>query len=334
MTYLRLLWTKYDQFGGRAGRREFWQFMAVHIVLLVIAWVIDYQVLLRGLEPWYVTGPPLWSQGIFAAPTISIYFYISIVPALALGSRRLHDTGRSGWWQVFMVSWVPAAMFAALRGTASSTGVDVDGYDDLLRTGYDDLLRTLTLVFFSVALLGTLVFFIFALLRGDEDANRYGQPGLSPDRPVVYWTVLTTRYAKFSGRAGRKEFWLFALVSAMIGYIAATLDQWLFASLDPLGDGTGMLGLILFLATIVPYIALVTRRFHDIGRSGWWQLLWLAGVFGLVILLFVLVFVSLGLITIGLTVLALIACIRPVIWLCKRSQEGENKYGEPPIAPT
>ena len=331
MTYLRLLWTKYDQFGGRAGRREFWQFMAVHIVLLVIAWVIDYQVLLRGLEPWYVTGPPLWLQGIFAAPTISIYFYISIVPALALGSRRLHDTGRSGWWQVFMVSWVPAAMFAALRGTASSTGVSIDGYDDLM--GYDDLLSTLTLVFFSVALLGTLVFFIFALLPGDEGANRYGQPGLSPDRPAVYWTVLTTRYAKFSGRAGRTEFWLYALVAAMVGYIAATLDQWLFTNLDPLGDGTGMLTLILFLATIVPNIALVTRRFHDIGRSGWWQLLWLFSLVSLPILLVVLVYARGGLILIGLTILALILWIRHFIWLFKRGQEGENKHGAPPITP-
>ena len=72
---------KYAVFSGRARRKEYWMY-----TLFV---VIIYAVLLGiGIA--------------IKTPIIAIVFYIAILlPSLAVGVRRLHDTGRSGWWLLF-----------------------------------------------------------------------------------------------------------------------------------------------------------------------------------------------------------------------------------------
>ena len=285
MMYLQVLRTKYDQFGGRAGRREFWLFWLVHFVLSVIAGVVDDRVLAQDSE-WFQFGP-----------LFSIYWLITIVPVLALGARRLHDTGRSGWYQVVFAFWFPTVLFAVFAIVLELMGVDIGA----------GFFLALAFVFFMVALVGTLILFIFAVLPGDESDNQYGNPAESPNRPPVYWTVLTTRYAMFAGRAGRKEFWLYTLVGQVVLWAARALDQSFLTGAFP-GDGGGLIGVLIIIATIVPALALGARRLHDIGRTGWWQLLLIPPIT-----------------PIGLILL--------IIWAIMPSQEGENKHGEPAIAP-
>ena len=79
-----------------------------------------------------------------------------------------------------------------------------------------------------------------------------------------------SKYATFSGRASRPEFWWFSLFQPLVLAVAAMLSETLYA--------VGALGLLL------PMLAVGTRRLHDIGRSGWWQLLILTGVGYLVLL--------------------------------------------------
>lgn len=165
----------------------------------------------------------------------------------------------------------------------------------------------MTLVFGVAALIGTVILLVFALMPGDESDNEYGMAAASPDRPAVYWTVLTTRYAMFAGRAGRTEFWLYTLVSLLaVAAITSTLDQWLLADLVADNSTTGPITLIMWLATIVPALALGARRLHDTGRSGWWQLLFILILIGWIVLL---------------------------VFFVMPSQEGENKHGEPPMTP-
>lgn len=76
-----------------------------------------------------------------------------------------------------------------------------------------------------------------------------------------------SKYATFSGRARRSEFWWFAL-AAFIG------------SLIP------VLGYVISLACIIPNIAVGVRRLHDIGKSGWFYLLALIPVVGALILIY------------------------------------------------
>jgi uncharacterized membrane protein YhaH (DUF805 family) len=73
------------------------------------------------------------------------------------------------------------------------------------------------------------------------------------------------KYATFSGRARRKEYWYFTLFSTLIAMSLAIID---FA----LGE-MGILSDLYSLGVLLPSIALGVRRMHDTGRSGWWLLL-------------------------------------------------------------
>ena len=79
-----------------------------------------------------------------------------------------------------------------------------------------------------------------------------------------------TRYFDFSGRASRKEFWLFSL-ALLVGWAALlTLDiqfGWAF-------EASGPLSLAFHYATLIPWLAVSARRLHDSDRSGAWILVW------------------------------------------------------------
>lgn len=79
-----------------------------------------------------------------------------------------------------------------------------------------------------------------------------------------YYIDVLKNYAVFTGRARRKEFWMFVLfnciVSFVIGFIGGLTKMPFLAN-------------IYSLAVFVPTIAVGARRLHDINRSGWWQLL-------------------------------------------------------------
>ena len=100
--------------------------------------------------------------------------------------------------------------------------------------------------------------------------------------------MTTAAYAQFEGRASRSEYWWFYLFTVLVS-----------AAADSLGGTVGNLASLFFL---LPGLALVARRLHDTGRSGWW---------------FLLIFTIIGI---------------PVVlyWLVKDSDAGANKYGEGP----
>ena len=79
------------------------------------------------------------------------------------------------------------------------------------------------------------------------------------------------KYAQFSGRAGRKEYWFFAL--------------WQFGIFIALGLFTGPLYTVYFLATLIPDIAVGVRRLHDINRSGGLIFIGLIPIIGWIVLL-------------------------------------------------
>ena len=100
---------------------------------------------------------------------------------------------------------------------------------------------------------------------------------------------LTTRaYADFSGRASRSEYWWFYLFTVLATAAAGALG--------------GTVGNLASIAFFLPSLALLVRRLHDVGRSGWWFLIVFTGI-GLFVLLY---------------------------WLVKASDAGTNAYGEGP----
>ena len=110
-------------------------------------------------------------------------------------------------------------------------------------------------------------------------------------------TTCMGKYATFSGRATRSEYWWFYLFSLLLGWFADVVG-----ALTIPGAAGQYLGMMVGLVLLVPSLSAATRRLHDTGRSGWWQLL----IFTIV----------------GIVVL--------VVWSASEGEKTANAYGEPP----
>ncbi len=104
------------------------------------------------------------------------------------------------------------------------------------------------------------------------------------------------KYADFSGRASRSEYWFFYLAIFLIGLILGVIDVMV---------GTNALSALWNLAVLVPSLAVAVRRLHDTDRSGW-NLLWL--------------------------LLPVVGAIVLLVFFCSASK-APNKYGEGPSGP-
>ena len=123
-----------------------------------------------------------------------------------------------------------------------------------------------------------------------------------------YLEVLKNNYANFSGRARRKEYWMFSLVNIII---IAILYAIIMSSVDYYtGDisGLGIVALVILciyaLGIFIPSLAVTIRRLHDTDKSGWWYLISFIPFGGLVIFIF----------------------------MCLDGTKGSNKFGDDPKA--
>lgn len=112
---------------------------------------------------------------------------------------------------------------------------------------------------------------------------------------VFDWFIKCMKnYANFNGRARRKEYWFFRLSIFILVIIASIVDMVLETEVI-------FTGLVL-LATFIPDLAVSSRRLHDTERSGWWFLISLIPIIGIILL---------------------------VIWFATEGQSENNFYGEP-----
>ena len=118
-----------------------------------------------------------------------------------------------------------------------------------------------------------------------------------------WYLEVLRKYAVFSGRARRKEYWYFVLFSTLISIALMAIDG-ITGTFSPL-VGTGLLGGLYTLAVLIPTIAVSIRRLHDTGHSGWWLFIVLIPLIGAIVLF---------------------------VFLVKNSQPDENQYGPNPKA--
>jgi len=109
------------------------------------------------------------------------------------------------------------------------------------------------------------------------------------------------KYADFSGRARRKEYWFFVLFNILISVVLTVCD--VFVGTYSAAASVGILSGIYTLAVLIPGIAVTVRRLHDTGRSGWWILIVLVPIVGWIVLL---------------------------VFMLINSQPGQNAYGPSP----
>ncbi len=112
---------------------------------------------------------------------------------------------------------------------------------------------------------------------------------------------LTKKYACFSGRARRQEYWLFVLFNIIACIIVSVVSGVLVSVTNV--TAFAFLGAIYSLAVLIPGFAVFVRRMHDIGKSGWWWLIAFIPIIGAIVL---------------------------IIFCCLDSQPGENQYGPNP----
>ncbi|MBN8551971.1 MAG: DUF805 domain-containing protein [Caulobacterales bacterium] len=86
------------------------------------------------------------------------------------------------------------------------------------------------------------------------------------------------KYAQFTGRSGRAEFWWYCLALLILNLVVQTVDQMI-------SGGPGILTGLVSLALFIPGLAVAFRRLHDTDRSAWWLLISFVPLIGFIVLI-------------------------------------------------
>ena len=100
--FLKVVRDNYSNFNGRAQRKEYWMFYLFYMIFLIIAAVAD-----NILGTVFTVGEGPYAVGIGYGWIYVLLIIALFIPTLAVGVRRLHDIGKSGWWLLIML--IPCA---------------------------------------------------------------------------------------------------------------------------------------------------------------------------------------------------------------------------------
>lgn len=109
------------------------------------------------------------------------------------------------------------------------------------------------------------------------------------------------QYVDFSGRARRKEYWMFSLLNFVFAFVLGIIDVSLGWTSSEIG--IGVLGGFYSLAALVPGLAVCVRRLHDIGKSGW---------------------------NLFLALIPLVGAFVLIVWYCQEGEFSSNAWGANP----
>ena len=110
-------------------------------------------------------------------------------------------------------------------------------------------------------------------------------------------TCIAKKYADFNGRASRSEYWWFQLFYIIVTFVAVMFDAMYIDNVQTMGP----VELIATLGLFLPALSVTARRLHDVGRSGWWMLIFIT----------------------------IIGMIPLLIWYISVGTRSKNKYGPP-----
>lgn len=143
---------RYAQFSGRAPRAEYWWFYLGYIILYAILTILTRISAIFGI--------------------LGLVYLGLIIPMIAVGVRRLHDTNRTGWWLLApMIPYlIGLAMIVPAIISGAAGGVNPFNMASLGAAG----------IFFMIGFVMAIVVFIFTVLPGTKGPNRFGDDPYGP----------------------------------------------------------------------------------------------------------------------------------------------------------
>ena len=117
---------------------------------------------------------------------------------------------------------------------------------------------------------------------------------------MEWFIAALQKYADFTGRARRMEYWMFMLFSSLCGMAVFAISAFTAARGAVV---TSVLPLLYSVGLILPTLAVTVRRLHDTGRSGWWYFIGLVPIIGAIVLF---------------------------VWMCTGGTPGDIQYGPNP----
>lgn len=141
---------RYFEFSGRSGRAEYWQYIVLIFITLMLFALIEMKSLLESIAMG-VPSIPIWS---------SVFALLTFIPTMAVTFRRLHDRNKSGWliggWYIAMAA---AALVAAVAGLV-----------------FDEAPWPLLLAIYLALMVVGVYIVVQLALPGDEHENDFGAP--------------------------------------------------------------------------------------------------------------------------------------------------------------
>ena len=116
-----------------------------------------------------------------------------------------------------------------------------------------------------------------------------------------WYLIALKKYAVFSGRSRRKEYWYFYLFYILFIFVLSFIDV-MIGTYDAVAE-IGLIGGVFILFMLIPLLATSVRRLHDTDRSGWWLLINLIPLIGVIVF---------------------------TVFTLQDSKPGENQYGSSP----
>lgn len=332
---------RYFQFSGRGQRSEYWYYVLFFYLTLTGGAVIA-----GGLSA--VSN----ASGQVAGIGVAVGGLVLSLPLVSAMWRRCQDVGVNGWWSLCWIFFAVLAVVAlAVSGVnPESLSRDLGGRRPQLPSeAYPAVLLWLIAIMFYMV--NTLI----RLWPSQPGENRHGpEPKIGGQEPLgplptrrmsmieAVFSVFS-KYVRFSGRARLPELMWFYAFNAIVMFVLV-LTSLLFGEIGVAIAGGA--ALLYFAGILLPSLALVWRRLHDVGRSGWWYGAYILTAVAVVALAAALGLANAGgpqafermlaqnIVLLGLGVVAYIAFyvlgIAATAMIISRSEPGPNAYGPEP----
>ena len=165
---------KYAVFGGRATRAEYWWWLLFTFIGSIVFIVIDS----------LIGFPRVWEYGLLE----TLFWLATLLPSITVVTRRLHDIGKTGWWQVpwygiLFVAWLATGMFIVALvityGVTNASGEwSFDDADIQWESAIEVFAFLLAAIMLIAALAITLAVIVWAIIwmarQGESGQNRFG----------------------------------------------------------------------------------------------------------------------------------------------------------------